>query len=302
MTHRAAARVPSTGRSRPSPARTRLRVARRSVRRSPGVAAALPVGFAPRPGSSATTAGRRSAPGPGSVLGLPDGYARRSPGSCARCRAPGPACCSRSRPPRTCTPRPATRSRSAAPGRAGAGARRRRRRPPQRRLAVPDRRRAARARSPRPRPTTSSCCRGDLRRTRRCAAPRPRSTRASTTRAPRQPERRPTRPSPAARATSRRGSPAAGLVGDNLGTALDQARKDALYAQLLFLFLGLPGALLAGLVTATIAAAGADRRRRDSALLRARGATTRQLVRLALAEAALAGVRRRRGRARRRAG
>ena len=80
-----------------------------------------------------------------------------------------------------------------------------------------------------------------------------------------------------------------GLVGDNLGTALDQARKDALYAQLLFLFLGVPGAILAGLVTASIASAGADRRRRDAALLRTRGASTRQLVRVALAETALAG-------------
>ena len=81
----------------------------------------------------------------------------------------------------------------------------------------------------------------------------------------------------------------AGLVGDNLGTALDQARGDALYAELLFLFLGIPGALLAGMVTASIAAAGAGRRRRDAALLRTRGATGRRLVRIALAETALAG-------------
>jgi len=81
----------------------------------------------------------------------------------------------------------------------------------------------------------------------------------------------------------------AGLVGDNLGSALDQARSDALYAQILFLFLGVPGAILAGLVTASIASAGADRRRRDAALLRTRGATTRQLVRVALGESALAG-------------
>ena len=79
-----------------------------------------------------------------------------------------------------------------------------------------------------------------------------------------------------------------GLVGDNLGTALDQARKDALYAQLLFLFLGIPGAIIAGLLTASIAAAGADRRRRDAALLRTRGASTRRLVTLALGETALA--------------
>src|SRR4051794_4935027 len=79
-----------------------------------------------------------------------------------------------------------------------------------------------------------------------------------------------------------------GLVGDNLATALDQARQDALYAQLLFLFLGVPGAVIAGLVTAAIAAAGAGRRRRDAALLRTRGASTRQLVQIALAETALA--------------
>ncbi len=80
-----------------------------------------------------------------------------------------------------------------------------------------------------------------------------------------------------------------GLVGDNLGTALDSARKDALYAELLFLFLGVPGAILAGLVTMSIASAGADRRRRDAALLRTRGASTRQLVGVALGETALSG-------------
>jgi len=82
----------------------------------------------------------------------------------------------------------------------------------------------------------------------------------------------------------------AGLVGDNLGVALDTARKDALYAQILFLFLGLPGAILAGLVTALIASAGADRRRRDAALLRTRGASTQTLVRLAMAETLFAGL------------
>ena len=48
----------------------------------------------------------------------------------------------------------------------------------------------------------------------------------------------------------------AGQVGDNLGATLGAARQDALYAQSLFLFLGLPGAVLAGLLTATIAATG----------------------------------------------
>ena len=91
-----------------------------------------------------------------------------------------------------------------------------------------------------------------------------------------------------------------GLVGDNLGAALDTARQDALYAQILFLFLGVPGAILAGLVTALIASAGADRRRRDSALLRTRGASTRTLVRIALAETAVRRRDRRAGRTRRR--
>ena len=80
-----------------------------------------------------------------------------------------------------------------------------------------------------------------------------------------------------------------GLVGDNLGATLGAARKDALYAQVLFLFLGLPGAVLAGLLTGAVASAGADRRRRDQALLRTRGATSKVLVRLALLEALLVG-------------
>jgi len=80
-----------------------------------------------------------------------------------------------------------------------------------------------------------------------------------------------------------------GLVGDNLGAALDAARSDALYAQVLFVFLGLPGAFLAGLLTATVAGSGADRRRREQALLRSRGATSRQLTGLAVTEAVVAG-------------
>lgn len=81
----------------------------------------------------------------------------------------------------------------------------------------------------------------------------------------------------------------AALVGDNLAAALDAARADALYAQVLFLFLGVPGAVLAALLTAAVAASGAGRRRREQALLRTRGATTHTLVRIALAEALLVG-------------
>ncbi len=81
-----------------------------------------------------------------------------------------------------------------------------------------------------------------------------------------------------------------GIVGDNLAAALGSARQDAAYAQVLFLFLGLPGAVLAGLLTATIAAAGAVRRRGEQALLRVRGASEAQLVRLVAVEAALIGL------------
>ncbi|WP_426571690.1 FtsX-like permease family protein [Aquihabitans sp. McL0605] len=82
----------------------------------------------------------------------------------------------------------------------------------------------------------------------------------------------------------------AGLVGDNVGAALAGAREDALYAQVLFLFLGLPGAVLAGLLTATVAGSGRDRRRREQALLRTRGAIVGQLTWLSVTEALLVGV------------
>ncbi|MEU6011990.1 FtsX-like permease family protein [Streptomyces sp. NPDC047453] len=80
------------------------------------------------------------------------------------------------------------------------------------------------------------------------------------------------------------------LVGDNLGAALDSARQDALYAQILFLFLGVPGAVLAASLTAAVAGAGGERRRQEQALLRLRGLRPRQIVSLASLEAALVGV------------
>ncbi len=77
----------------------------------------------------------------------------------------------------------------------------------------------------------------------------------------------------------------AGLVGDNLAAQLDATRSDAIYAQLLFLFLGFPGVVLAALLTAVVAASGRERRRREQALLRTRGASPPRIVRLAAAEA-----------------
>ncbi|HEY3409724.1 MAG TPA: FtsX-like permease family protein, partial [Propionicimonas sp.] len=82
----------------------------------------------------------------------------------------------------------------------------------------------------------------------------------------------------------------AALVGNNLGAAIDAARSDAAYAQMLFLFLGLPGALLAGVLTMALAGAGATRRRQEQALLRTRGFQSRQVLGLAALEAGVVGV------------
>jgi len=79
-------------------------------------------------------------------------------------------------------------------------------------------------------------------------------------------------------------------VGNNIGAALDAAREDAAYSQILFLFLGVPAAVLAALVTGAVASSGAARRRADLALLRLRGATRRRILSLAASEATVAAV------------
>lgn len=77
---------------------------------------------------------------------------------------------------------------------------------------------------------------------------------------------------------------------DNLSEGLETAAGDALYAEALFIMLAVPGALLA-LGLAYLAALGTvDRDRRELALLRARGASSRQLVAMAGAEAGIVGV------------
>lgn len=78
-------------------------------------------------------------------------------------------------------------------------------------------------------------------------------------------------------------------VGDNLAAALNGAREDALYARTLFLFLGLPGVLLAAALTVSVASASGGQRRQEQALLRLRGAAPSTVARLALAEAILVG-------------
>lgn len=77
---------------------------------------------------------------------------------------------------------------------------------------------------------------------------------------------------------------------DNLAEGLETAAGDALYAEALFIMLAVPGALLA-LGLAYLAALGTvDRDRRELALLRARGASPRQLVAMAGAEAGIVGI------------
>ena len=79
-------------------------------------------------------------------------------------------------------------------------------------------------------------------------------------------------------------------VANNLSARLDAVRADALYARVLFLFLGTPGVILALLVTLAVAASGSERRRREQALLRIRGASLLQVMRLAWIEAAAIGI------------
>lgn len=80
------------------------------------------------------------------------------------------------------------------------------------------------------------------------------------------------------------------LLANNLAAQLDAARGDALYARVLFLFLGAPGVILAGLLTMAIAAAGAERRNRDLSLLRLRGASRAMLTAFSGAETATVGL------------
>ncbi|MEP6895731.1 MAG: FtsX-like permease family protein, partial [Chloroflexota bacterium] len=81
-----------------------------------------------------------------------------------------------------------------------------------------------------------------------------------------------------------------GVIGDNLAAQLDGVRSDALYARVLFLFLGLPGALLAIILTLAIANTGAERRRQEQSLLRVRGADISHILRLAALEGLAFGI------------
>jgi putative ABC transport system permease protein len=66
---------------------------------------------------------------------------------------------------------------------------------------------------------------------------------------------------------------------DNLSDALNSARADTILAKILFLFLGLPGILLAAYLSRYAGGLLAQAQRREQATLRARGAQPRHLLR-----------------------
>ncbi|MGI8511056.1 MAG: ABC transporter permease [Solirubrobacteraceae bacterium] len=259
------------------------------VSRQPGVTRALPVSFADTPGLQATAGGSVQKTGPGKVLGLPDGYAKAFPGELRMLSGSATGVLLAQQTAANLHAKPGD---VVSIGRAGAGAAKVRvsgvvdlpaadslfqqvgapvgaqpQTPPDNVILVPQ--------------SVFARVEAGARVTAQVHA-------LVSHRLPGSPSAAYTAVSGNARNLETR-LVGGGLVGDNLSSALDKARQDALYAQLLFLFLGVPGAILAGLVTASIASAGAGRRRRDAALLRTRGASTRQLVGVALAETMLAG-------------
>ena len=89
----------------------------------------------------------------------------------------------------------------------------------------------------------------------------------------------------ALRRTLERALPTQIRVVDNLAEALAGARADATNAKILFILLGLPGVLVAAAVALAASSALASAQRREHALLRLRGSTPKQLIRLATATA-----------------
>ena len=81
-----------------------------------------------------------------------------------------------------------------------------------------------------------------------------------------------------------------GVVTNNLAARLDGVRLDSLFAKVLFLFLGLPGAIVALLLTVVLLQAGAERRRQEIGLMQLRGFTTRRILGLSCIEGAMIGL------------
>ncbi len=81
-----------------------------------------------------------------------------------------------------------------------------------------------------------------------------------------------------------------GVIVNNLAARLDGVRQDSLFARVLFLFLGIPGAIIAILLTVLVVLSTADRRRREIALLQMRGADTPQILKTLSVEALVVGI------------
>lgn len=79
-------------------------------------------------------------------------------------------------------------------------------------------------------------------------------------------------------------------VVSNLGSVLARAKSDVLSAKLLFIFLGLPGVALAIFLARYASELYGEAQRREIGLLRARGASTPQVVGIAGISAAILGV------------
>ena len=81
-----------------------------------------------------------------------------------------------------------------------------------------------------------------------------------------------------------RSAPGDIIVADNAAEPLSEAAVDATNAKVLFILLGLPGVLVAAALGIAAASALTESHRREDALLRLRGASEPQLVRLAVQE------------------
>jgi putative ABC transport system permease protein len=80
------------------------------------------------------------------------------------------------------------------------------------------------------------------------------------------------------------------LIGNNLAARLSTARADALYAKVLFLFLGLPGVVLAILLVLFITASGEKHRKHEQELLQTHGASSKRILQLQSTEAIGTGI------------
>jgi putative ABC transport system permease protein len=250
MTDRAAARVPVDWQVQAQPAAKPGDVLAQ-VRRQPGVTRALPVQFAATAGLQARTGGSVQKTGPGQVLGLPDGYARAFPGELRTLSGSATGVLVAQQTAANLHAEPGDTVIISRPGlsaakvtiggvidlpaadslfqKVGAPVGAQPQAPPDNVILLPAK--------------TFGQIEGPI------AQARPELVRTQVHAAldrslPGSPSAAFTQVSGQARNLETKLA-GAGLVGDNLGTALDQARQDALYAQLLFLFLGVPGAILA---------------------------------------------------------